>query len=144
MNQDDTSVLKAAVYTLRIAVLHTFRVQFGLSIKLQKVTLSVYPISLASKSTIEMSGDDSIEASGDGISKDSALSLEHLVAFVVAGFVVFLVGVVVVVLVVLWVKRRRRGRRGKWTVPGVDYHYRGKKGLQAGVANAVYACKLNN
>lgn len=90
---------------------------------------------------MEMSGDGMMEASGDGVSEGTPpVNPVTLGAFLGAVFLVFLLGVAVVVVVIV-VRKRRRGRRGEWTVPGIDSHYRGKN-LEAGVTNAVYGCKF--
>lgn len=89
---------------------------------------------------MEISGDD-LEASGNGsFQQRSSLDPIALGAGAGAAFLVLLIGVLVVVVIA--VMRRRKGRRGEWSVPGMDSHYKGKKGLEAGVTNALYDCKF--
>jgi hypothetical protein len=88
---------------------------------------------------MDVTGEDAFTASGDGVSEESSLNYIALGVGIGVALLVLLVGVVAVVVIMM--RWRRRNQRGEWTVPTIDNRYNRKMGLEAGVTNAVYACK---
>lgn len=80
-----------------------------------------------------------MEMSGAGDPEESTVNVAVLGAAIGVALPCFLALLTCIVVVALLVKRkRRRGRRGEWTLPGLDTNYNGKKALHEGMTNAIY------